>query len=93
MAKDFIPKKDGDLAIWLGNFQTQLATLGAGFGLSPEEITAGSAACTETFTKIGAAETKKNESQQATQEKDISKKNTIGVIRSYARRIKSPSCL
>lgn len=74
MAKGFIPKKDGDLAIWLGNFQTQLVALGADFGLLPAEITAGSTACTETFTKIGAAETKKNESQQATQEKEISKK-------------------
>lgn len=89
MAKDFIPEKDGDLAIWLGNFQTQLADLGADFGLSPSEITAGSMACTETFTKIGAGETKKNESQQSTQEKEISKKNTISLIRSYTRRIKA----
>jgi Na+/H+ antiporter NhaB len=88
MATDLIPKNDGDLAIWLGNFQSQLAALGPDFWLSPIEVTAGSAACTEIFTKIGAAETKKNESQQATQEKNISKKNTISLIRSYARRIK-----
>jgi hypothetical protein len=89
MAKDFIPKKDNDLALYLGNFQTQLATLGTGLGLTAAEVTAASTACTETFGKITNAITKKNESQQATEKKEISKKATITLFRSYARRIKA----
>jgi hypothetical protein len=89
MAKDFILKTDGDLATYLGNFQIQVSVVGPILRLSAAKIAAATEACIDTCTKIEAAAVKKNESQQATAEKQSSRKNTIALISKFARRIEA----
>lgn len=51
---DFLPKDEPSLVIWLGNYQTKLATYGATLGLAPAELTALSTACTELSSLINS---------------------------------------
>lgn len=57
---DYIPRTDGDLNIWVGNFQAKIATLGASVGLVAGDITDASDSCTAINSSINTAEMKKN---------------------------------
>lgn len=89
MAKDYLPSTDGDLNIWLGNFQAKLATYGLTCGLTAGEVTATSADCTTLSGGINNAEAQKNLSKSATAAKDTMKKNLLPTLRNTIKRMKT----
>jgi hypothetical protein len=86
---DFIPRSDAELAIWLGNHQTQIAAVGTTVGLLPADITAISDACNRTFGKINDVEAEKQVLQQKVSEKDAAKKEDLALIRGFVKRMKA----
>jgi hypothetical protein len=86
---DYIPQNEGQLVIWLANYQTKLATYGAALGLTPAEITALSTACTNLVTLINAVEAAKTALKNAVEAKDAGKDTGLGLIRSENKRMKT----
>lgn len=91
MANDFLPKSDGELNIWLGNFQSKLATYGPTCGLTAAEVTQASTDCTSLSGGINNAEAQKNLSKSATAAKDTLKKNLVPALRNTIKRMKTHS--
>ncbi|WP_299670817.1 hypothetical protein [uncultured Polaribacter sp.] len=89
MTRDFIPRTEGQLIIWLTNFKDKIATLGADLGLSPEALTAITADCEALIATITAVETARTDLATAVTAKDNTKKSTISTLRTEIARIKT----
>lgn len=89
MAKDFIPRSDGDKLPWLANFQTKIATIGPLLGLSPAEVTALVTAATEHYAKIQAVLVAKTDLANTVAAKGESEDTNVKLIREKIARMKT----
>lgn len=89
MSNYYLPTGDGQLIIWLTNFETKIATYGASLGLAAADITDLTNLCGGTITAIENAEMKKNEAQNAVNGKETLKKDQLPVLRNAIRRLKT----
>lgn len=86
---DYLPKDEPSLVIWLGNYQAKLATHGPTLGLSPTELTALSAACTDLSTLINNVESAKAALRNAVEAKNAGKDNNVALIRKANKKMKT----
>jgi hypothetical protein len=86
---DFLPKDEPSLVIWLGNYQTKLASYGATLGLAPAELTALSTACTELPTLINSVEAAKTALKNVVGAKNAGKDSTLSLIRRTNNKMKT----
>jgi len=89
MFKDYLPTGDGQLVIWLTNFQTKITTYGAGLGLAAGDITDLTNLCGNAIETIDEAEMKKNEAQNAVAAKETFKKDEFPGLRNAIKRMKT----
>lgn len=78
---DFIPSNEPGLVIWLTNYKTKIATIGATIGLTPAEIAAEQALCQGIIDAINASAAKESELLAANVAKNNVKKENIGTLR------------
>ena len=86
---DFLPKDEPSLLLWLGNYQTKLATHGATLGLTPTEITALSNACTGLSTLVNNVEAAKAALKTAVEAKNAGKDSNLALIRTANKKMKA----
>jgi hypothetical protein len=89
MGQDFIPRSEAELVIWLGNLKTNSAIQGAAVGLTPAQITAVGASCTNIVTSLSNVETKRTSLNEAVAQKETVKNVELQAIRSTASKIKT----
>jgi hypothetical protein len=88
---DYMPKDDAGLKLWLGNFQTKIATHGPTTGLTAGDITTVSTQCNDVSGSINASVGKKTEAQNAVAAKETMKKETLPELRNTIKRMKTHS--
>lgn len=86
---NYLPKEEPSLVIWLGNYQTELATHGATLGLAPAEITALSSACTNLSTLINNVEVAKAALKNSVEAKNARKNSSIALNRKANNKMKT----
>lgn len=87
---DFIPQNEGQLILWLGNFQNKLTTsYGAGLGYTPAQLTAISNACNALVSALNVVEAAKKALNNAVGAKDEVKLSQLGFLRTEIRKIKT----
>jgi hypothetical protein len=87
---DFIPQNEGQLILWLGNFQNKFTTTHAAtLGYTPAQITAISDSCTALVTALNAVEAAKTALRNAVESKDTVKFDSLGFLRTEIRKIKT----
>jgi hypothetical protein len=85
---DFLPKDKPSLVLWLGNYQTKLATYGPTLGLTPAEITAVSTACAEFSTLVNNVKAAKAVRKNALEAKNAGKDSDLTLIRKANNKMK-----
>ncbi|WP_310558880.1 hypothetical protein [Flavobacterium sp.] len=91
MVQDFIPRSEGELAIWLGNYGTNSAIQGPAVGLTPAQIAAGVTSCNNIVTALSNVENKRTALNEALAHKETVKNTELQAIRSTAAKIKTNS--
>src|SRR5687768_800988 len=87
--KDYLPRPEGELSIWLGNYKTEVTAVGATLGLTAGEVTALGAHCDDLVAAINTNDAAQNAAQQARAAKDAVKKLALDAIRPANRRVKA----
>lgn len=78
---DFIPSNEPGLVIWLTNYKTKIAIIGASIGLTAADIAAEQALCQGIIDAINVSETKERELIAANVAKNNLKKENISSLR------------
>lgn len=86
---DYIPPSDGELIVWLTNYQTKIITHGPTCGLTPAQVTALTTACNNLTGFIAAVEAAKAALKTAVETKDASKDTDLGAIRAANNQLKT----
>jgi len=86
--KDYLPRSNAEQLIWITNFRTKIATLGASIGLTPVQITALQANCTNLITAINDVEIKKTALAASVQAKELALQTQAGNLRTEIARFK-----
>ncbi len=89
MTKDFIPRNEGQLNIWLTNFKSKLATHGEALGLSPDQIAALEDVCDTLIAKINEVEAAKTALKNTVEAKNSNKSSGLGLIRNGVSKMKT----
>ena len=89
MAKDFIPRSEGQLIIWLSNYKAKIREHGAALGFTEEEIVAQENFAQLLIEKIAAANQAKNDAKQATDIKDTQADTSLTGIRTRVKNLKT----
>ncbi|MES2331848.1 MAG: hypothetical protein V4539_19735 [Bacteroidota bacterium] len=84
----YVPGTDGNLAVWASTYKEKLGQLGESLGLSTDEIEEQQAAAQSIIDSVNKADLKKAEMKEATLAKDLTKQNSLQVIRAMVARIK-----
>jgi hypothetical protein len=78
---DFIPQNEGQLMLWLGNFQNKLTTThGAGLGYTPTQLTDISNACNALVSALNVVEAANKALNNAVSAKDGVKLDQLGIL-------------
>ena len=86
---DYIPTRNGDLAIWAANFKAKLAIHGATLGYTAPQVLALQARCDNVINAINEAEQAKAGAAQAVENLNISRTDEVAVFRTEANRMKT----
>jgi hypothetical protein len=89
MSNYYLPNSDGQLIIWLTNFQAKIPTYGPTLGLAAGDVTALTNLCAGVMESIEEVEIKKNEAQNAVTAKDAFKNEQLPILRNAIRRLKT----
>jgi hypothetical protein len=87
--QDYLPKKDDKFLTWHDRFKTTLTANLVALGLAAGDATAVNTDNTEIHAKITASNLADGAAQQATKDKNASRKNIEARVRAMVRRIKS----
>ena len=88
MSKDYIPKNEGQLNIWLSNYRSKLSTHGETLGFTPDQIAALEDACDTLIAKINDVESAKAALKTTVETKNLTKSDTLGLIRNETAKMK-----
>jgi|CXWJ01.1.fsa_nt_gi hypothetical protein len=85
----YIPDREPELALWLQNFSSKIATQGPVLGLTAPQITALQTLCDDLVTSITKAEESKRDAQETTNAKNAQKASTLSSMRLSIKNMKS----
>lgn len=86
---DFIPQNEGELILWLGNFQNKLTTsYGASLGYTHTQLTDISNACNSLVSALNVVEAAKKAFNNAVGAKDKVKLDQLWFLKTEIRKIK-----
>jgi hypothetical protein len=86
---DYIPQSEGELIVWLANYQTKLTTHGPTCGLTAPQVTALTTSCNTVTANITAVEAAKAALKNTVETKDASKLTDLASIRSANNQMKA----
>ncbi|MES2330118.1 MAG: hypothetical protein V4539_10985 [Bacteroidota bacterium] len=84
----YIPKTDGNLAVWAGTYKEKLGSLGESLGLTQTEIEEQQDAAQSIIDSINKSDLKKAEMKEATTAKELVKQGNLQLIRAMVLRMK-----
>lgn len=85
---DYIPKRDGDLLLWLENYKTKIALVGASFGMTATEIGDEQAECDKMIEAINTVKQAKDAFAAAVAARDAMFQQAVGMLRTNIGRHK-----
>lgn len=85
---NYLPRKDGNLILWLANYKNQIAIDGTTLGLSAAEITAQQVLCDDMSKALTELQTKRDEVKSALAARDETAEKSLGELRSDIGRLK-----
>ncbi len=86
---DYLPKSEGELIIWLANYNAKIPTQGLVVGLVAGDITVQTTANTSLITGVNDVEQSKADLKNEVAAKDATKFTALGSLRDQVRRIKT----
>jgi hypothetical protein len=90
---DFLPRRDGELLEWIGNFLNQAQAKQAMLELSDDELAQLSAAHAEMVRTQEQREAARAASRAATQEARVAREQVIAMVRGLAARVQSDATI
>ena len=89
---DYIPRKDGDLLVWLANYKTKIAIYGATLGVAGGDILAQQVQCDQMMEAITELAVAKDALKSKLADKTSRYQTAVGFLRTnIARQKQSPS--
>lgn len=85
MATDFLPSRDGDLALWAANFNSLVTATPTAFGLTSGQATTLATANTAFQTALSTATNPATRTKVTVAAKNTAKANLVALVRQYAQ--------